>query len=191
MVDETIKNPYIVTIVNNQNGTYTEMVTKPSSMGVVEDVTEVKESGLAVQFYKTNIWFTLPSGDTMKLIADGEEQVEYYKGLALNNKIVVTAEEPTPPEPPKSDVNTLATLVVKEGGSPLALTPTFSADKVTYTATTATGTAGAITVEATATDTKAKVTGTGAGKVGANVVTCTSESGKAKEYTVTVSLGTD
>ena len=127
----------------------------------------------------------------MKLIADGEEQVEYYKGLALNNKIVVTAEEPTPPEPPKSDVNTLAALVVKEDGSPLTLTPTFSADKVTYTATTATGTAGAITVEATATDTKAKVTGTGAGKVGANVVTCTSESGKAKEYTVTVSLGTD
>lgn len=174
--------PQVVSITNNNSGEITKEVTLPGGKGNVK-VTEPYNDDFRFQFFKTNTWFDIKPGDTLKVLAQSSAELNNYLEQGEVEGISVTVEDVTPEPPEKSDVATLKSLTVSGG----TLVPTFAADTDSYTATFASGTTDT-TVAAEPTDSKATVDGTGSKTVtdGSSLtVKVTAEDGTStKTYTI-------
>ena len=175
--------PQVVSITNNNSGEITKEVTLPGGKGNIK-VTESYNEDFRFQFFKTNTWFNIKPGDTLKVLAQSSDELNnYLEQGEIGEGISVTVEDVTPEPPEKSDVATLKSLAVSGG----TLAPTFTEDTISYTATFAVSTTDT-TVTAEPTDSKASVEGTGNKSVsdGSSLtVKVTAEDGTTtKTYTV-------
>lgn len=179
MAEKDLSNvPQVVSITNNNSGEIKKEVTLPGGKGNVE-ITEPYNDNFRFQFFKTNTWFDLKPGDTLKVLAQSSAELNNYLEQATDG-VSVTVEDVEPEPPKKSDVATLKSLAFSGG----TMDPAFDADTMTYSVTfPAETTTTDITAEPT--DSKATVEGTGTGKTvtngGSLEVVVTAEDGSTKK----------
>ncbi len=198
MSDDQVANDYnkttaVVGTVDMSRFCTTDTITPLMIRWAPGDSMFVNSGGKAARpfHYRTFI----PGGDDHKSISiDGTDTKIYGMYIYSEDMLQIIANEcaylSTLEGVELSNVNTLDTIIVSAG----TLSPSFSSDVTSYDLEVPSGTT-ALTVGATQTDNNASITGTGDYTLDGSdltiTITCTSQAGSAKEYSILVKEETE